>query len=492
VNQPYITSWNNKQAAGYDAADDNYAYGPTHRSQSLDEQIAPRIAGSNTMSLPELIDSMEVAGTVDLRGTQALPLMLQVVGTPSDPQQAAAVNTLQNWVNAGAHRRDLDQDGSYDDAAAVQIMDAWWPRALEAEFKPEMGDDFFNAVRSMMHFDNDPHGGGDHLGSSYIDGWYGFVSKDLRKALGQPATDGFSRTYCGGGSLTACRDALRQALADALAETPAQTYDEDSATAGTQRVSGCPAGKSDQWCWDSVRFRPVGAVSVRTIHWINRPTFQQAVEVQGHRPRGFPRPRGATPLRASLVLAYRACASPNRMHGGPLAGGSCSPPQQRSDYLTVGTLDANGQPAKYTGSVRLDVFQGNTSTPTDEADVNVQVAMTDVRKQSDLSDYTGELSVETTLRMTDRNNGGGAGDDAATAFDLPFPVTVPCSGTPDTTVGGSCAIDTSFDAILPGTVKENGRSNWQLTAFQAFDGGADGLISTSPNTLFAKQGVFTP
>ena len=41
VNQDYITSWNNKQAPGYDAADDNYGYGPLYRSQSLDEQIEP-------------------------------------------------------------------------------------------------------------------------------------------------------------------------------------------------------------------------------------------------------------------------------------------------------------------------------------------------------------------------------------------------------------------------------------------------------------------
>jgi hypothetical protein len=27
---------------------------------------------------------------------------------------------------------------------------------------------------------------------------------------------------------------------------------------------------------------------------------------------------------------------------------------------------------------------------------------------------------------------------------------------------------------------------------QVFDGGADGVVSTSPNTLFAKQGVFVP
>src|SRR5262249_39740919 len=111
VNQPYITSWNNKQAADYDAADDNYSYGPAFRPQSLDQQIQQRIQGTDKMSLPELIDSMEQAGTTDLRGTQALPLMLQVVGTPSNPTLANAVTTLQNWVNSGAHRRDLNQDG---------------------------------------------------------------------------------------------------------------------------------------------------------------------------------------------------------------------------------------------------------------------------------------------------------------------------------------------------------------------------------------------
>jgi acyl-homoserine lactone acylase PvdQ len=496
VNQTYITSWNNKQAAGFDAADDNYAYGPIFRSQSLDQQIQQRISGSDKMNLPELIDSMEVAGTVDLRGTQVLPLLLQVVGTPSDPQLASAVNTLQNWVNAGAHRRDLNQDGQYDNASAVQIMDAWWPRLLDAEFKPEMGTSLFDAVHGMMQFDDDPNSGsGGHVGSSYIAGWYGYVSKDLRRLLGQPTSDPFSRTYCGGGSLTACRDALRQALSDALGVSSSTLYDEDPGTSGTQRVSGCPSGKSDQWCWDSIRYRPVGAVTLPTMHWINRPTFQQAVEVQAHRPRGFPRPKGATPYLGALALAYKACSSPNRTHGGPpaVAAGSCNPPQQRSDYLTVGTLDSNGQPAKFAGLTRLDVFPGNSSTPANEADVNVAIDLSDVRKQSDLSDYTGQLSAVTAVRITDKfNSGAGGSSDPATVSDLPFPITVPCSATTDTTIGGACSVDTSFNSILPGSAIENNRANWQVGEFQVFDGGSDGLVSTSPNTLFARQGIFVP
>ena len=70
---------------------------------------------------------------------------------------------------------------------------------------------------------------------------------------------------------------------------------------------------------------------------------------------GYPRPKGATPFRVPLAIAYNQCTSPNSQHGAPLSVGSCSPPEQASDYLTVGTLDANGQAANSTGSVRYDV-----------------------------------------------------------------------------------------------------------------------------------------
>jgi hypothetical protein len=494
INQDYITSWNNKQAPDYDSADEQWGYGPHYRSQSLDEEIDPRIAGANTMSLAEGIDSMEVAGTVDLRGTQVLPLLLEVVGDPTDPQLDAAVTTLQDWVDSGAHRVDKNQNGNYDHAAAVQIMDAWWPRLLEAEFKPEMGDSFFDAVHSVLGFDNEPNNHGQHLGSAYQGGWWGYVSKDLRRLLGQPVSDGFSRTYCGGGSLSACRDALRQALSDALAVPAGTLYDEDTETSGTQRVAQCPAGKSDQWCFDSVRFRPIGAITVRTIHWINRPTFQQAVQIQGHRPRGFARPKGASPLRVPLVPAYKACASANRTHGPPLAHASCNPPEQRSDYLTVGSPDANSAPANSIGSFALSVVTGNPSTPADEADVNVSFSLSDVRKRADLTDYSGQLQADVIVRVTDTDNEStpGGGSDPATVSDLSFPVTVPCAVTADAAVGGSCALSTTFDAVLPGAIKEQNRSIWQLGQVQVFDGGADGQAATSPNTLFARQGVFIP
>jgi len=41
-------------------------------------------------------------------------------------------------------------------------------------------------------------------------------------------------------------------------------------------------------------------------------------------------------------------------------------------------------------------------------------------------------------------------------------------------------------------VREGERAIWALQKLQVFDGGADGVASTAPNTLFAVQGVFVP
>jgi hypothetical protein len=47
-------------------------------------------------------------------------------------------------------------------------------------------------------------------------------------------------------------------------------------------VEGCTQG-DNQWCHDAIEFRPVGLVEQPYIHWVNRPTFQQVVEIFNHR-----------------------------------------------------------------------------------------------------------------------------------------------------------------------------------------------------------------
>jgi hypothetical protein len=205
---------------------------------------------------------------------------------------------------------------------------------------------------------------------------------------------------------------------------------------------------------------------------------------------GYARPKGATPLRVSLVPAFAACAAPNRTHGPPLASGSCAPPQQTSSQLTVGTPDANGRPAESLGSLRLAVLPGEPATPGDEADVKANLSLTDVRRRTSLDDYTGELQLRLVSRLTDGANGAAAGEPG-TVSDLVFPIAVPCGATAGSE-GATCAVTTTFDAVLPGSVAEGARAIWALDAVVVTDGGPDDVASTQPNTVFARQGAFVP
>jgi hypothetical protein len=205
----------------------------------------------------------------------------------------------------------------------------------------------------------------------------------------------------------------------------------------------------------------------------------------------YARPKGASPLRVPLVPAYQQCTAADMTHGPPLAFPSCSSPDQASPNLTVGTPDANGPAANSIGFVRLVTIPGVPSTTTtDEADVNVEVSISDVRETAGLGDYTGELNQVTTLRITDRAN--GSGNESGTVQDTPLAVPVPCTATPDTARGSNCSVSTSMDALYPGSVPEGKRSIWALGQVQLFDGGSDGVAATAGNSLFAVQGVFAP
>lgn len=242
-----------------------------------------------------------------------------------------------------------------------------------------------------------------------------------------------------------------------------------------------PDPTRDDTVWGSNQL--IGSASGNNPRWTTR---NFAIQVLS----GYVRPAGATPLRASLVPAYAACSASNRTHGPPLAFASCAPPQQASTQLTVGTPDANGQPAGSLGALRLAVVPGDPVTPTDEADVNANLNLTDVRSQGTLADYGGELQAALAVRLTDGANGASQ-SEAATVSDLSFVIAVPCVPTM-AAVGSSCSVATSFDAIVPGSVQERKRSIWALDQVEVFDGGTDGLASTTPNTLFAVQGVFVP
>jgi hypothetical protein len=153
----------------------------------------------------------------------------------------------------------------------------------------------------------------------------------------------------------------------------------------------------------------------------------------------------------------------------------------------------NGNMAQFTGSVFLKVLGESpiTSTNGDQADIGIDVRISDIRRQSDLLDYMGELQLVLTARMTDRLNGYYQ-NDPATATDVPLSLPVPCTSTTNTGIGSSCNLSTTLESVLPGTVTEGKRSIWELTNLEVRDGGADGDADTVPNTVFLKTGLFTP
>jgi acyl-homoserine lactone acylase PvdQ len=273
TDQDYQVSWNNKQAPGWAAADDQWGYGPLFRSQLIEDRIKADIAGGRRMTIAQLVQSMDEPATEDIRAVKLSRILFRALGTPSDPKLGAAVAELRAWVAAGGHRRDLTRSGHDQYTPAIELMDAWWPKLLQAEFGPVLGAPGSAAVEKLVV----------RGGTDFAEGWYGYVSKDLRRLFGRGAERGrYGLVYCGNlprGHFRAatlrsrCRAVLQSSLADALSVTPRQLYG-----------GVCPTDPEPA-CADRNRWTYVGAIKLPPFPYQNRPTFQQVVTLTSHLPR---------------------------------------------------------------------------------------------------------------------------------------------------------------------------------------------------------------
>ncbi|MEV0440654.1 penicillin acylase family protein [Streptomyces spectabilis] len=276
VNQDYYVSWNNKQATDYTSG--GFGMGAVHRGDLLDDRVKELVEDGG-VTRASLTRAMAEAAVTDLRGEQVLPELLEVIAAEAvdDPDLAEAVRQLEAWRKAGSPRKETARGShAYAHPDAVRTMDAWWPRLVEAAFRPGLGKDLYDALTAQLGVDEAPSAGhgptGAHAGSAFQYGWWGYVDKDLRTVLGRPA-EGWSRTaHCGDGTLDACRETLLTTLKQALAVPASEVYPGDAS---------CKAG--DQWCADAVIHRPLGGITHRAIQWQNRPTYQQVVEFPRHR-----------------------------------------------------------------------------------------------------------------------------------------------------------------------------------------------------------------
>ncbi|KAF5998225.1 penicillin acylase family protein [Streptomyces sp. WAC00263] len=276
IDQDYYISWNNKQAKDYTTAP--WGDGSVHRGNLLEDRVKKLVAAGG-VTRSSLTKAMADAALADLRAEDVLPKLLKVINssTVTDTTAAAAVTKLSDWVTAGAKRKETSAGSkAYANADAIRILDAWWPLLVKAEFEPGLGSDLYTAFSNNLPIDESPsaaHGPtGAHAGSSFQYGWWSYVDKDIRAVLGESVQGGLSQKYCGGGTLSACRDALISTLKTAAGLTAAQVYPGDDQ---------CSAG--DQWCADSIVQRTLGGIKHGKITWQNRPTYQQVVEYTSHR-----------------------------------------------------------------------------------------------------------------------------------------------------------------------------------------------------------------
>ena len=295
--QGFFVSWNNKPAPGFSAADDQFGYGQVYRSILLVDQLQAAFAANRAgVVRAQVVQAMETAASQDLDGVAVLPLLLQYVQGRTEPAGVSAMLAmLQSWIATGAHRRKANAGAAqYRDAAAVAISDELVPNLIRALYDPILSPGGVALVDGTpwaydelpMQFVDTPNSNGAHKGSSYDGGYESYLVATLQQLLGLGPADGFGAELtareCTGGPST-CPAALDAALL--------KTYNALVAANGTSSVTAWTAStasasaKQTMPVYDAINFRTLGLLGQPAIDWQNRPTFQQVIQFERHRPR---------------------------------------------------------------------------------------------------------------------------------------------------------------------------------------------------------------
>ena len=258
----YIAAWNNRPGPSYPAADETWNWGSVQRVDLLRAGLDAR----RKHTPASVVAAMNVAATKDLRATRVWPTIAAVLTTGPSPTIRAQrmADILDSWWQSGGTRLDRNLDGKLDDPGAA-ILDTAWPKLADAVLRPILGP-LLPRLAELEPRDDGP----DSQGSAYDAGWYSYVHKDLRLLLRRQVKKPFHARYCGLGNVTACRTALWAALDEAGAE-----------------LETAQGADPSRWRADATRERIVftGGTLPTTMRFANRPTFQQVMSFDRHRPR---------------------------------------------------------------------------------------------------------------------------------------------------------------------------------------------------------------
>jgi hypothetical protein len=146
-----------------------------------------------------------------------------------------------------------------------------------------IGQGAFGEIQTLL-----PLGGAAPVsGDGFNNGWWGYVSKDLRRVFSIGRERGrYSQAYCGNlphhrfsakAIRSRCSSALRAALLAATSVTPQQLYGSIS--------GGACSSDPEPACADLNTWTNASAISIPPFPFQNRPTFQQAVTLTRKLPR---------------------------------------------------------------------------------------------------------------------------------------------------------------------------------------------------------------
>jgi hypothetical protein len=255
------------------------------------------------------------------------------------------------------------------------------------------------------------------------------------------------------------------------------------------------------------RLRDAGADNDPATADDNKDAFMQGLfirDVPAAASPSYDVPQSADDIGVRLVPNYRQTTDDSQCsarggypgtHGAPdLAPPatdpdlSCSPPAYLPD--TMARIEA----ATWAG---MSVIPGDANPLNgDQADASIQVYATDVRDQNG-NEYLGNVGLVEKMRITDEYNctpapGCPTYEEPGTALDFDFPAYSSCVSTVDPDIGAKCYLATTFDAIVPGTIREGENMVLQLFRLRLKDSGLNGTIGDTDDQDFAMQGVLVP
>ena len=194
----------------------------------------------------ELADVVSVMNRAATEDTEALvwDVILDVLAGGDAPSEMAAdaAALLEAWVADDAPLLDADDDGDYDEPAALLAAELWGPvrtAALAPVFQPLFDDEI-----ELRGIDVES-----------------ILDKDLRTVLGQPVEGPFQLSYCGAGDLATCQDDLWAAIDGRVTELAGELGDDMST-----------------WLREGQRTTFVPDLIPDDFRSTNRPTYQQVIE----------------------------------------------------------------------------------------------------------------------------------------------------------------------------------------------------------------------